>query len=106
MAEKEALLVTGEKVEVLVATGPKVATVDVYPAGTAHLNLDISIAKIQQILDHLGIVQISGVAKGLTIANVTFPVTGSVRLEVYNSTTATISVPVNAVTAEVLAKAL
>ena len=106
MAEKQALLVTGEKVEVLVAKGPKTATVNVGPGAAANLDLDISIAKIQQILDHLAATQISGVPDGLALANVSFPVTGSMRLRVFNPTTATVSVGIDAVTSELLAMAL
>ena len=101
----ESLLLTGEKVEVLTASGPSADTT-VGTGAAANVDLTISLGKVKKILDHLAVTQISGLPDGVVLAGYSFPSETTLRLRVYNPTGADISVTAGSVSAEVLAKAL
>ena len=101
----ESLLLTGEKVEVLSASGPSSDT-SVAATSAADIDLTISLGKVKKILDHLAVTQISGLPDGVVLAGYSFPSETTLRLRVYNPTSADITVTAGSVSAEVLVKAL
>ncbi len=99
------MLATGERVEVLSASGPG-ADVTVTAGGANNVDLTISLGKVQRILDHLAVVSVSGLPDGAVLAGFSFPDVTTLRLRVFNPTEADVTVSAGSVSAEVLVKAL
>ena len=75
--------------------------------GTAgDIDLAISLGEVKQILEHLGVVSISGLPDGLAIAGITFPDATTLRIRVFNPTAGDITVSAGSVSASVLVKAV
>ena len=100
----ESLLLTGEKVEVLSASGPSADT-SVDATSAADIDLTISLGKVKKILDHLAVAKISGLPDGVVLVGFT-PSDTTLTLRVYNTTSAAVTITAGSVSAEVLVKAL
>ena len=97
-------LVDGYKLVLADATGP---SADVSVAAGASANVDLAVAAgPAKVLAILGLQSVSGLPSGVVLAGVSYPDVNTVRLTVFNPTSAAITVSANSVTATVLAKAV
>jgi len=100
----EGVLLTGEKIVLLSASGPASDTT-VTAGGSATVDLTISLGPVYRAKP-LAIRSVSGLPAGVVIGGIEFPDDNTVRITVVNTGTGDVTVTAGSVTAYVLAKAL
>jgi hypothetical protein len=97
------LTADGWKLVTASAVGPA-SDVSVAAGATANIDLAVS-ANPANVKELVAIATVAGLPTGLAIAGISFIGTSTVRIVVFNPTTAAVSVAANSVTATVLASA-
>jgi len=99
----EVLTAEGYKLVRATASGPAAAT---SVAATTAANVDLTIAaNPAKILAIEALKSISGLPSGVVLVGITYPDLATVRITVYNTTAAAVTIAAGSISAEILAKA-
>jgi len=97
------LLATGEKLVAITATGPA-ADVSVGATAAADVDISIPVRTLSRILENLALVSLTGIPDGVVLVGFSFPDVGTLRIRVFNTTGAAITITAGSITATVLSK--
>jgi len=97
------LFATGEKVTTISATGPA-AGVTVAAGAAGNVDISLPIGILSRILEPYAVKSITGIPDGVVLVQFSFPDPTTLRVRVFNTTAAAITITAGSITAEVLVK--